>query len=673
MERRLLKKGLLSVLFFLVTLNLSQVYAAGLLKPVNGGASTVRMASHHVAVTINNGFTRTEVDQVFTNTGTRDLEAVYSFPVPVNASLSELSLWIDGREVTGEVMEKAAAAKVYQEQKAKGNDTALAEKKEYVAFNISVSPVRANKDTRVRLVYYQPVELDLNIGRYVYPLAEGGVDTVGNSFWEMDSVVQSSFKFNLKLKSAYPVKDVRVPTYENKAVIKKTASENEAGAGEIYDISLNSGSGTVLDKDIVFYYRLNDETPARVEMVPYRGGDDDGSFMVVITPGGELNKLKAGTDWTFVLDVSGSMSGDKMYTLGAGVVKVINKMQPEDRFRIITFSDYAKDYSGGYLKATRTNVMNMVRNVKNLRTGGSTALYAGLEMAYRGIEADRSTGIILVTDGVANDGPSSDVDIVELHEKYDVRLFSFVIGNSANQPLLTKLAKDSGGFSMNISNSDDIVGRIIQAKSKLTHECLYNTELTISGGDVYQLTPGDIGNIYKGQQIVMFGRYATPEPVEIKLSGIIAGEKKVWTCRMDFPEKDTDNPEVERLWALSSIQDLKSKILKSPYNDSLKKKIVDLGVDYSLVTDYTSMVVVNEVDMESMGLDRKNARRISKERRAQKKKDKQPVKNYRKDNGSKTSSRTVFRGFSAPNIGTGPVGPLFVVFALWMSRRRKKH
>jgi len=74
--------------------------------------------------------------------------------------------------------------------------------------------------------------------------------------------VQSSFKFNLKLKSAYPVKDVRVPTYENKAVIKKTASENEAGAGEIYDISLNSGSGTVLDKDIVFYYRLNDETPA---------------------------------------------------------------------------------------------------------------------------------------------------------------------------------------------------------------------------------------------------------------------------------------------------------------------------------------------------------------------------------------------------------------------------
>ena len=672
MTKRFPKQGGVFVLFFLLTANFFQVYAAGLLKPV-GGASSVRLKSHHVDVTINNGFSKTEVDQVFMNTGSRDLEAVYSFPVPVNASLSELSLWIDGREVSGEVMEKAAATKVYQDQKAKGNDTALAEKKEYVAFNISVSPVKANKETRVRLVYYQPVELDLNIGRYVYPLAEGGVEVVGNSFWKMDSVIQSSFKFNLQLKSVYPVKDVRMPTYENKAVIKKTTSENEGSVGEVYDVSLDSGRGTELNKDIVFYYRLNDETPARVEMVPYRAGGEDGSFMVVVTPGGVLNKLNKGTDWTFVLDVSGSMSGDKMHTLGTGVVKVINKMQPEDRFRIITFSDFAKDYSGGYLKATKTNVMNMVRNVKNLRTGGSTALYAGLEMAYKGIESDRSTGIILVTDGVANDGPSSDVDIVELHEKYDVRLFSFVIGNSANQPLLAKLAKDSGGFSMNISNSDDIIGRIIQAKSKLTHECLYNTELKISGGDVYQLTPGDIGNIYKGQQIVMFGRYATPEPVEIQLSGIVAGEKKTWICRAEFPENDTDNPEIERLWALSSIQDLKSKIMKSPYNDSLKKKVVDLGVDYSLVTDYTSMVVVNEVDMESMGLDRRNARRISKERRAQKKKAAQPVKNNRQDTGGNNkSSKPVFREFSAPNIGTGPVGPLFVVFAFWLNRRRRK-
>ena len=226
---------------------------------------------------------------------------------------------------------------------------------------------------------------------------------------------------------------------------------------------------------------------------------------------------------------------------------------------------------------------------------------------------------------------------------------------------------------MNISNSDDIIGRIIQAKSKLTHECLYNTELKISGGDVYQLTPGDIGNIYKGQQIVMFGRYATPEPVEIQLSGIVAGEKKAWICRAEFPENDTDNPEIERLWALSSIRDLKSKIMKSPYNDSLKKKVVDLGVDYSLVTDYTSMVVVNEVDMESMGLDRRNARRISKERRAQKKKAAQPVKNNRQDTGGNNkSSKPVFREFSAPNIGTGPVGPLFVVFAFWLNRRRRK-
>ncbi len=670
MKKRFLIQSTLTVLF-LMLVSIPTVSGAGLLKPVSGSESRIKMKSHHVDVTINNGFSRTEVDQVFINNGRKDLEAVYSFPVPVNASLSELSLWIDGQEVLGEVMETAAATQVYREQKAKGNDTALAEKKEYVAFNISVSPVRANKDTRVRLVYYQPVELDLNIGRYVYPLAEGGVDKAGNSFWSMDSEVVSSFKFNLQLKSAYPVKDVRIPAYEDKVVIHKSSSGEESSEGEVYNVSIEPDCGCSLDKDIVFYYRLNDETPARVEMIPYRSGDTDGSFMVVVTPGGILNKLSKGTDWTFVLDVSGSMSGDKIYTLGTGVVKVIDKMKSEDRFRIITFSNYANDYSGGYLNATKSNVRRMVRNVKNLKTGGSTALYAGLEMAYKGIDPDRATGIILVTDGVANDGPSEDVDIVELHEKYDVRLFSFVVGNSANQPLMQKLAKDSGGFAMSVSNSDDIVGRILQAKAKLTHECLYNTKLTISGGDVYRMTPSEIGNIYKGQQIVMFGKYSKPEPVTIQLSGVINGEMKTWTCEAKFPEKDTENPEIGRLWALSSIQDLKSKIIKNPENTILKKEVAELGVRYSLVTDYTSMVVVNEVDMESMGLDRRNARRVSKERRAQKKKAGQPTKNYSTDTQKKKTTRT-FTGFSAPNIGSGPVGPLFVIAAFWLNRRRRK-
>ena len=151
------------------------------------------------------------MDQVFANTGDVDLEAVYTFPLPKQASMSEVSLWIDGREIIGEVLEKQAARQVYEKQKSEGKDTALVSKDSYKTFDVKVTPVRANQQTRVRLVYYQPLEIDLNIGRYVYPLAEGNVDDERIAFWTVDDKISSTFSFDLTLKSAFPVKDVRMP------------------------------------------------------------------------------------------------------------------------------------------------------------------------------------------------------------------------------------------------------------------------------------------------------------------------------------------------------------------------------------------------------------------------------------------------------------------------------
>ncbi|MDY6904948.1 MAG: VIT domain-containing protein [Thermodesulfobacteriota bacterium] len=474
----------------------SGAFAAGLLKPVGYSQDSVQMKSHHVDVTINNGFARTQVEQVFVNTSKVDLEAIYSFPLPKQASLSELSLWIDGREVIGEVLEKEKAKKAYEEQKAKGNDTALAEKTDYKSFDVRVYPVRAEDETKIRLVYYQPLEIDLNVGRYVYPLEEGGVDEKRMAFWTVDNTVSQTLSFNLQLKSAFPVKDVRIPHYGDQAVIKKATEENQH---ETYTVNLDFQEEATLSRDIVFYYRLSDTVPARLELVPYRAGNnEEGTFMAVVTPGASLQKIAEGTDWTFVLDVSGSMGGEKINALVDGVGKVIDNMSYQDRFRIVTFNDKAHDFTGGYIPATAENIGTMQKKIKAVRAGGGTALYAGLKTAYRGLEPERTTGVILVTDGVANIGPSQHSQLVNLLKENDYRLFIFVIGNSANQPLLDALAQNSVGFAMNISSTDDVVGRIIQAKAKVLHECLYDAELNFHGETVKDITPPEVRNLYIG-------------------------------------------------------------------------------------------------------------------------------------------------------------------------------
>jgi hypothetical protein len=192
-------------------------HAAGLLAPVDGSRPPLAIQDHRVTVTLDNGFAITEVDQVFHNPHDVDLDAVYTFPLPRHATLSELSLWLDGEEIIGEVVEKQRGRRISAKERAAGRETALAEQRSYVAFDVAVSPVRAGSVTRVRLVYLQPVELDTGVGRYVYPLDEGGIDTEMQSFWNRTERVDGSFRFEATLRSAYPLDAVRVADTKTRA------------------------------------------------------------------------------------------------------------------------------------------------------------------------------------------------------------------------------------------------------------------------------------------------------------------------------------------------------------------------------------------------------------------------------------------------------------------------
>ncbi len=637
----------------------TSIHGAGLIKPIGGGDGGAFIKSHHVEVVINNGFAQTTVEQVFGNNSDMDYEAIYSFPIPRKASLSEISLWINGSEVIGDVVEKERARKIYEDQAAKGNDTALAEKNDFKSFDIHIGRVRAGTDTLVRMVYYQPMDIDLNIGRYVYPLAEGGVDEERIAFWEVDDTVHECFSLRLKLKSAFPIADVRTPGYEQLAMITHTNG--------VYDVALEQNEGgAMLSRDIVFYYRLDDSVPARVEIVPYKASaQESGTFMAVITPAASLQPIAEGSDWIFVLDVSGSMSGGKLQTLTKGVEKVLGKMSPGDRFKLITFNNHARDLTGGFVAATPQNVQQWIHNVKQIQANGGTALFDGLKEAYRSLDEDRTTGIILVTDGVCNVGPTEHKSFLNLLKQYDIRLFTFVMGNSANQPLMDRLAADSGGFAMNISDSDDIAGRLLQAKIKVLHQCMHDMELKFSGEKVHDLTPENAGSLFMGQQLVAFGRYSGSGEATLTLNAKISGEQKQWHCTATLPEVDTENPELERMWALAHIEKAMETVREEGETKPLRQKIVDLGTEYSLVTDYTSMIVLSDEALENAGIQRRNCERVQRERAARQQRSVQPTRSYSVSNGNTFNNRR------SPGIGTGPVGPLFIGIVAWLNRRKK--
>lgn len=601
----------------------TSLFAGGALTPTTAAQQPIKINSHQANVTINNGFAQVEVLQTFFNPNPTDLEAVYAFPVPKSASLSEVTIVTGEKTLNGEVLAKQDAEKVYEEEKQAGNDAGLAKKNSYLTYEFLVSPVRANSEVQLRFVYYQPLEIDSGVGRFLYPLEDGGTDEVAKSFWTTNSQVEGALSINVELKSAWPVSDVRVPGFEGAAVTKKLAEGH-------YQLTLDR-PGAKLDRDFVFYYRLVDNLPGRVEVIPYRADKNKpGTFMMVVTPGVDLKPITHGADYVYVLDVSGSMQG-KIHTLANGVSQALGAMRPEDRFRIVEFSNSASEVMD-WTPASAENVQKAIATVKGLTVKGGTNLYAGVQKGLEKLDADRATSLVLVTDGVANEGVVQPAAFHKLLKSYDIRVFGFLMGNSSNWPLMRTIADATGGFYAGVSNDDDIVGQIVLAKSKIAFEAMHDASFKFSGARVFDTT-GDYPNkIYRGQQLVIFGRYEGAGKATVTLKARLTGEDKTYTTNFDFPEVDTDNPEIERLWAMSQVEqiELKENIGVLPASES-KDAIQAIGVAYQIVTDHTSMVVLDDATFAKRGIARNNQQRTANERVAQSVRAKQVTKNYQVD------------------------------------------
>jgi Ca-activated chloride channel family protein len=665
------------ILAILTLIAVPTLFAAGTLTAVTAGNAPIQIKEHIVNVVIDNGFARTEVLQTFFNPNDKDLEAVYGFPVPASASLAEITIQNRDRTLNGEVIAADEAKKVYTEERDAGNDAGLGEcsctkskdEIEYNSYKFSVSPVRAKSETKIRFVYYQPLTIDSGMGRYVYPLQEGGTDEAAKNFWTRNPKVEEHFTVNVELRSGWPVDEVRTPGADDAKVTKLAAGH--------YKLVVDRTNAS-LDHDFVFYYRLADNLPGRVELMTYKPKTDQpGTFMMTVTPGSDLAPIggetqapsqaagysesitvssTAGADYIFVLDNSGSMR-EKLPTLARGVQQALTHFKSGDRFRIFTFSSRAHELTNGFVNANPETVAEWSAKVQQVREEGGTNIYAGLEAGLHAVEADRATSVLLVTDGVTNEGIVDPKEFYALLKKYDVRVFGFLMGNNANWPLMRLIAETSGGFYDAVSNDGDIIGAILLAKSKIVSEAMHDAKLTIDGVKTFDRTDDVITKIYRGQQLVIFGRYEKGGPANVTLAAKMTGQDATYTTRFDFPDVSTDYPELERMWAMAGIERVVMKEnagFTTP--DDAQKSIRTLGIKYQLVTDYTSMIVLTDGDFAKRGIERTNAGRIAIEEKARSSRS-TPV-STRVDN-----SHPMFNGPAATTKGGGAMDPVLAILA----------
>ena len=218
------------------------VRAAGLLIADGGFGGVLEIKDHDVNVTINNGIAVTQVTQVFHNTENRQVEALYTFPVPKHASVSNFSMWINGKEMVGEVLEKERAREIYNSYKQKRRDPGLLEQVDYKRFEMRIFPIAANADQRVQITYYQELDVDHDEVTYVYPLAtvtRGAIDTR----------TRGRFAFQLETKSPIAITRMESPSHGSEVVVV-----DHSDSYKLASLEQKAGS---LSEDIVIHYGLN--------------------------------------------------------------------------------------------------------------------------------------------------------------------------------------------------------------------------------------------------------------------------------------------------------------------------------------------------------------------------------------------------------------------------------
>lgn len=437
-----------------------------------------------------------------------------------------------------------------------------------------------------------------------------------------------------------------------------------------------------LNQDIVVYWRHKEGLPGALDMITYRNpeteaegnaaeGNVKGTFMLTLTPAMDLQTIQQGRDWIFVLDISGSMTG-KYQTLVEGVRRGLGQLPAEDRYRVIVFNNSASDMTQGYRPATPGDIETTLQQLEQIQANGGTNLYAGLKKAMAKLDSDRTSGLILVTDGVANVGVTEKKRFLDLMEQTDVRLFSFIMGNESNRPLLQGMSDISAGFYQEISNADDILGQILLATGKLQHQALRDIKIEINGVKVTDLTPKTVTSLYRGEQLHVLGHFWESGQASIAVEGKINGHTKRYQTRVQFPENSTRYPELERLWAFASIQNLMQQQQYFGESADTRQAIVDLALANDLVTDYTSMVVVQEAVFQAQKIARDNQQRTQREQAARQQRLAEPVTSTRVD-----SEQPMFDpALDRPSVGSGGIGGSMGVewiglglLAVWLRRR----
>jgi Ca-activated chloride channel family protein len=542
-----------------------------------------------------------EVTQQFQNPYSEKIEAVYVLPLPQNAAVNEFIMVIGQRRIRGIIRERQEAEQIYKEARRQGYVASLLTQERPNIFTQKVANIEPKKQIDVHIKYFNTLAYADGWYEFLFPMVVGprfnppgrtdGVGAVGRGHAGLSGQQTEVQYLKPRERSGHDISlavdiDAGVKIEEvtcTSHVTRKTTDGKEKLHVQLSELD------SVPNKDFVLRFKVAGDA-IKSALVTHRDGQD-GFFTLMLYPPDDLRRLqRAPMEMVFVLDCSGSMRGRPIAKAKDAVKRALCKLEPDDTFQVIRFSQSASQFGSDPVPATRENVQKALQYVDSLGGSGGTMMIEGIKAALDFPHDPRRLRLVsFMTDGYIG----NEVEILSaIHDRLGAsRIFSFGVGSSVNRYLLDGMAKLGKGAVAYIGLQDSGAEAVDRFYDCISHPALTDVQIDWGTLDVANVYPQRIPDLFVGRPIILTGRFQGRDDTTIRVRGRCGAHERELRIPAAFDDAAT-HPGLACVWARKRIEELATQAVRDQDAD-VTHEIKQVALRYSLMSDYTAFVAVD--------------------------------------------------------------------------------
>ena len=561
---------------------------------------------------------RVNLTQVFENTATQKIEAVYAFPLPENAAVDDMTIQVGTRTVRGVVRKKEEARAIYEKAKQTGHVAALLDEERPNIFTQSVANILPGEQVTVTISYLQTLEYESGAYQFVFPMVVAPRYIPGQPTgkhaggWAPDSnQVPDASKITPQVtpkgtRAGHDISielalDAGVPLLELSSVSHEIdVSRTGASSATVRLKNL----AEIPNKDFVLKYDVAGEqiadavlSQSESQTISRAKSAAGGYFTLILQPPASLPESDiTPKELVFVLDTSGSMMGFPIEKAKELIDHALDELYPGDTFNLITFSGDTRILFPQPVYPTAENI-HKAREVLNAQRGyGGTEMMSAIRAALAPSDSqDHLRVVCFATDGEVG----NDLEIIgEIQKHPNARVFAYGIGNSVNRFLITSMAKAGRGDSEVVTLNDKADVAAHRLYQRLRAPVLTDISIDWHGLPVDEVFPKKLPDLFTGKPLVVSGRYTSAADGSIVIHGKRAGEDFTREVPVHLNSAASTDTTLSSFWARRKIDDLMSQdwsgLQTGTVKPEVQTEITQLGLRYRLMTQFTSFVAVEE-------------------------------------------------------------------------------